>query len=257
MFSSLVSVEPQYGQRKTPALQLDERRRRPPRAAPAARSPAARSFSRPSGVIRSVDHESSEHHLDRPARRRARGSASAIASRITSSAGQPRNVGVNSTCTRPSSTCDVADDAEVDERDDRDLRVRDLGERLPDLRLGHHVAPGGASGAPSSSRPSSSAQLGLVQPRSTGSTSGRRADAASTRARTRAAARRRARRGRTARAPRPPRGAARLVARSRSSHISRACGGRPPRGRSSPRGRRRSASSEAFSASSRIASAVS
>ena len=68
---------------------------------------------------------------------------SAIASRITSSAGQPRNVGVNSTWTRPSSTCDVPDDAEVDERDHRDLRVGDLGERLPDLLGGHHDVPAG------------------------------------------------------------------------------------------------------------------
>src|SRR5919204_435028 len=38
---------------------------------------------------------------------------------------------------------DVTDDAEVDERDDRDLRIRDLGERLPDLLGGYHVVPAG------------------------------------------------------------------------------------------------------------------
>src|SRR5581483_10466040 len=38
------------------------------------------------------------------------------------------------------------DDAEVDERDDGDLRIGDLLERLPDLRLGerYHCAPAGA-----------------------------------------------------------------------------------------------------------------
>src|SRR5207248_8810854 len=39
---------------------------------------------------------------------------------------------------------DRTDDAEVDERDDGDLRVRDLLERLPDLGLGYHCAPDGA-----------------------------------------------------------------------------------------------------------------
>ena len=37
---------------------------------------------------------------------------------------------------------DVADHAEVDERDDRDLRVGDLLERRPDLLDRHHCAPG-------------------------------------------------------------------------------------------------------------------
>ena len=35
-----------------------------------------------------------------------------------------------------------ADDAEVDDRDRRDLRVGDLGQRVPDLGFGYHVAPG-------------------------------------------------------------------------------------------------------------------
>src|SRR5436305_11477725 len=39
---------------------------------------------------------------------------------------------------------DRADDAELDERDDRDLGIRDLLERLPHLRLGYHCAPVGA-----------------------------------------------------------------------------------------------------------------
>ena len=55
------------------------------------------------GVIRSLDHESSVRTRisgSTPSARRR----SAIASRITSRAGQPRNVGVNSTCTRLPST---------------------------------------------------------------------------------------------------------------------------------------------------------
>src|SRR3954470_6317957 len=39
---------------------------------------------------------------------------------------------------------DRTDDAQVDERDDGDLRVRDLLERLPDPGLGYHCAPHGA-----------------------------------------------------------------------------------------------------------------
>src|SRR6202007_2846275 len=39
---------------------------------------------------------------------------------------------------------DRTDDAEVDERHDGDLRVRDLLQRLPDLSLGYHWAPAGA-----------------------------------------------------------------------------------------------------------------
>ena len=39
---------------------------------------------------------------------------------------------------------DVLDHAELDERDDRDLRVGNLAERGPHLFGGHHCAPGGA-----------------------------------------------------------------------------------------------------------------
>ena len=39
---------------------------------------------------------------------------------------------------------DVLHDAEVDERDDGDLRVGNVGERLPDLVGRHHCDPGGA-----------------------------------------------------------------------------------------------------------------
>ena len=74
-----------------------------PRAARRGEKPAARSFSRPSRVIRSVDHESS---ITTSTSGSAPSSSirSAICSRMTSSAGQPRNVGVNSTCTRSPST---------------------------------------------------------------------------------------------------------------------------------------------------------
>ena len=51
---------------------------------------------------------------------------------MTSSAGQPMNVGVNSTWTRRRRP-DVPDDAEVDDRDHRELGVGDLRERLPDV----------------------------------------------------------------------------------------------------------------------------
>ena len=96
-FSRRVSVEPQYGHRCALLCSCTSD------GAPADRGvggakPEARSFSRPSRVIRSVDHESS-------ITTRISGSApsarmrSAIASRITSNAGQPRNVGVKSTRT--------------------------------------------------------------------------------------------------------------------------------------------------------------
>ena len=54
------------------------------------------------------------------------------------------NVGVKSTCTVPSVDRDALHDTEIDERDDRDLRIRDLGKRRPDLVGGHHCEPGGA-----------------------------------------------------------------------------------------------------------------
>ena len=86
------------------ALQLDELQRSARSAASAERIPDARSFSRPCGVIRSVDHESSRTTSTRGSAPSSRTFA-AIASRITSSAGQPRNVGVNSTRTSSPSTC--------------------------------------------------------------------------------------------------------------------------------------------------------
>ena len=82
-------------------LELDELR--PARFSRRRRREAARSFSRPSGVMRSVDHESSEITATSGSPPSSRTFA-AIWSRMTSSAGQPRNVGVNSTRTRPSST---------------------------------------------------------------------------------------------------------------------------------------------------------
>src|SRR3954447_26986097 len=68
---------------------------------------------------------------------------------------------------------DRTDDAEVDERDDGDLRVRNLLERLPDLGLAYHCAPAGAERRTivisSHSGPSSA----VCVPRSTASTSSR------------------------------------------------------------------------------------
>ena len=124
------------------ALQLHECRRGLLRAAPAVRTPTRAASRGPAGVMRSVDHESSRQTLISGSAPSAR-IRSAIASRITSSAGQPRNVGVKSTRTWPFVDVDVADDAEVDERDHRDLRIRDLGQRVPDLCFGHHFVPAG------------------------------------------------------------------------------------------------------------------
>ena len=90
------------GAAEGPRLELDELRPAGSRGAGGAK-PAARSFSRPSGVMRSVDHESSEITATSGSPPSSRTFA-AIWSRMTSSAGQPRNVGVNSTRTRPSST---------------------------------------------------------------------------------------------------------------------------------------------------------
>ena len=140
MFSSFVSLEPQYGQRKTADCSCTSVGADASRGAGGA-NPATRSFSRPSGVILSDDHESSEITRTSGSPPSSR-TFSAIASRITSSAGQPRNVGVNSTRTSLAVDRDVAHDTEVDEGDHRDLRVGDLGECLPDCGLGHHVAPG-------------------------------------------------------------------------------------------------------------------
>src|SRR5207248_4548458 len=68
---------------------------------------------------------------------------------------------------------DRTDDPEVDERDDGDLRIRDLLERLPDLSLAYHCAPAGAERRTvvisSHSGPSSS----VCVPRSIASTSSR------------------------------------------------------------------------------------
>src|SRR3954451_1955764 len=68
---------------------------------------------------------------------------------------------------------DRTDDAEVDERDDGDLGVRDLLERLPDLSLAYHCAPAGAERRTivisSHSGPSSS----VCVPRSTAAASAR------------------------------------------------------------------------------------
>ncbi len=100
----------------------------------------ARSFSRPAGVILSVDHESSSTTCTFGSAPRSRTFA-AIASRISSSATAEegrRELDPHAAVLDG----DVADDAEVEERDDGDLRIRDRAERVPDLRFGHHVAPG-------------------------------------------------------------------------------------------------------------------
>ncbi len=66
---------------------------------------------------------------------------------------------------------DRTDDAEVDERDDRDLRVRDLLERLPDLSLAYHCAPAGAERRTIVISSQSGASSSVCVPRSIASTS--------------------------------------------------------------------------------------
>src|SRR5215207_7581521 len=66
---------------------------------------------------------------------------------------------------------DVADDAEVDERDRRDLWVGDLGKGLPDELGSYHVAPGTLRRT-TVIFSQSSVSSALCSPRSTGSTSG-------------------------------------------------------------------------------------
>ena len=68
---------------------------------------------------------------------------------------------------------DRTDDAEVDERDDGDLRVGDLLERLPDLLGGHHCAPAGAERRTIVISSHSGASSSVCVPRSTASTSSR------------------------------------------------------------------------------------
>src|SRR5215216_192980 len=134
MFSSSVSVEPQYGQRKIPRCSWTSC------GGPALRGvggakPDSRSFSRPAGVIRAVDNDLDlglgaelahlrrhlvAHHFERGAaeeRRRELDTHMAVLHR------------------------DVTHDAEVDERDHRDLGVGNLAERLPDGGFCHHAAP--------------------------------------------------------------------------------------------------------------------
>ena len=65
----------------------------------------------------------------------------------------------------------VSHHAEVDERDRRDLRIGDLGERVPDRGLGHHAAPG--TERRTSVISSHSASSSGCSPRSTASTDGR------------------------------------------------------------------------------------
>ena len=179
--------------------------------------------------MRSVDHESSSTTSTCGSAPSSR-TLSAIASRITSSAGQPRNVGVNSTRTLLAVDAHVLDDAEVDERDDRDLRIRDLGERRP---------------RPARRSPCDARRLAAPHHRHLFPElrAARRCAPRSTGPRPRAPAV-------TSRAadPRGGRGVrpelvdrvleARLVAQAVGPHLARGCGGRPPRGPSSPRGRR-------------------
>src|SRR5581483_8041803 len=66
---------------------------------------------------------------------------------------------------------DRTDDAEIDERDDGDLRVGDLLERGPDLLDGHHCAPAGAERRTIVISSCSAAKESSNVPRSTAATS--------------------------------------------------------------------------------------
>src|SRR3954470_5508681 len=68
---------------------------------------------------------------------------------------------------------DRTDDAEVDERDDGDLRVRNLLERLPDLGLAYHCAPAGAERRTIVISSHSGPSWSVCVPRSTAATSSR------------------------------------------------------------------------------------
>ena len=168
MFSSRVSVEPQYGQRK-PALQLDELRRgrlarRRRREAGGAELLAARGGD-PVGRPRVVGD-----HLD--VRLGAeRGDLRLQRARITSSAGQPRNVGVNSTWTRsPSTSTSRTTPRSTSEM--TGISGSWISSSAAQTCVGrHHGAPAGPSGAPSSSRPRAPPARRVCVPRSTASTS--------------------------------------------------------------------------------------
>ena len=171
MFSSRVSVELQYGQRCTAFCSWSSVGAAAARAVGGAK-PASRSFSRPAGVILSVDHESSSRTstCGSPpspvtassicrAHRVERGTA-----HERRREGDPHAVAVDG---------DVLDDPEVDERDDRDLRIRDLRQRVPDPLRGHHCAPTGADRRTIVISFQSSANSAPGAERSTASTSGR------------------------------------------------------------------------------------
>src|SRR3954447_20423616 len=68
---------------------------------------------------------------------------------------------------------DRTDDAEVDQRDDGDLRVGDLLERLPDLGLAYHCAPVGAERRTIVISSHSGPSWSVCVPRSTAATSSR------------------------------------------------------------------------------------
>ena len=164
-------VEPQYGQRKTFDCSCTSCGAPASRGAGGAK-PAARSFSRPAAVILSVDHESSwitrtsgsapsavDLLLERALHRLERGTAEERRRELHA------DVSVRD--------IDRTDDAEVDERDDGDLRIGDLVERLPDLLGRHHCAPAGAERRTIVISFQSSASSSVCVPRSTASTSSR------------------------------------------------------------------------------------
>ena len=98
--------------------------------------PAARRAARPAGLIRSLVQGTSKVATTVTGRPNA-ASRSAIDALMSSSAGQPTKVGRISTRIEPSAGCDLdpMDDPEIDDRQHRELRVRDVGEGRADGRL--------------------------------------------------------------------------------------------------------------------------
>ena len=245
MFSSRVSVEPQYGQRNAVRCSWTSVGAVASRGAGGAK-PAARSFSRPAGRDPVGRPRVVEDRPRPPARRRARAIASPpSASRITSSAGQPRNVGVNSTRTRSPSTRTSRTTPRSTSEMTGISGSGDLGRAPPrPASAGHHVAP----------RDGAAHHRHLVPELARARRRARRARPARAGAELEAAPassaaqlRLERRRARTATAPRAPRGSAARRAGGRPTS-PRACGGRPPRGRSSRRARRPPRRRSAFSA---------
>ena len=250
MFSSLVSVEPQYGQRKTALCSwtsFGRRRLARGRRREAGRAQLLAAFrrdpvGRPRVVEDDLDVGLGAELLDR---------SPSSASRITSSAGQPRNVGVNSTWTRSPSTW-TSRTTPRSTSEITGISGSSTSASAAQTASAVTTSPPGPSGAPRSSPPRAPASRRRARRARPASHSGSSKRSASVRA--------------LLGLDEPERvgpellerlAEARLVAQPLAPHLARASGGTPPRGRSSRRGRRPPRRPSAFSASSRSSSAAS